>query len=145
MTSLALQGNMPEILLAEADLRKLPQADYELKHFQIPGVYVRQITVKAGCGLTGKIHKHRHISTLCCGTLCYATADGAAMITGPVTMIDDPGTKRIGYAVTDITFQNIIRTDLESIEDIEADISFDTFDEYEAYKLLNKDNDKWLL
>jgi RNase H-fold protein (predicted Holliday junction resolvase) len=60
-------------------------------------------------------------------------------------MIDDPGTKRIGYAVTDITFQNIIRTDLESIEDIEADISFDTFDEYEAYKLLNKDNDKWLL
>jgi len=59
-----------------------------------------------------------------------------------MTMVDLPGIKRAGYAVTDVTFINVIRTDLESLGDIEQEAVCDTFEEYEAFKLLIKESEQ---
>jgi hypothetical protein len=55
-------------------------------------------------------------------------------------MVDQPGIKRLGYAMTDVVFINVMRTDLVSIEDIERKMVCDTFEEYEQYKLLTKES-----
>jgi hypothetical protein len=137
---LAEQGNMPTILAIEAILKEMPQADHEVQHLQIHGVYVRILRLKAGTMLTGKIHKSTHISILAQGTLKYATSDGADIITAVTAMVDQPGIKRLGYAMTDVVFINVMRTDLVSIEDIERKMVCDTFEEYEQYKLLTKES-----
>jgi hypothetical protein len=131
--NMAKQGNMPAILAMCEVLKQMPQAEYELEHFQIPGVYVRYGRIKAGCALTGRIHKHAHMSMLVSGTLRYATADGADVITGPKLMVDTPGTKRIGYAITDVVFMNIHATSADDLQEIERETVCDTFEEYEEF------------
>jgi hypothetical protein len=145
MSGLAKQGNMPQILAMGEVLKQMPQADYELEHFQIPGVYVRYGHIKAGCMLTGKVHKHVHMSMLVSGTLKYATANGADVVTGPKLMIDQPGTKRIGYAVTDVVFMNIHATNSIDIQDIEQELVCDTFEEYEEFLRLEDKEESCLL
>lgn len=138
--SLALQGNMPDIIAIGEELKKLPQAEYELQHFSIPGVYVRYGKIKAGCMLTGKVHKHLHMAMLVSGTLRYATATGADIVTGPKLMIEPAGTKRIGYAITDVVFMNIHGTDLTDVAEIEQELVCDTFEEYDEFLALTKED-----
>jgi hypothetical protein len=122
---------MPDILRIEEALKLLPTGDHFLEHFQIPGVYVRVLHIPAGTALTGKIHKTKHISILAHGEILIANKDSATRMTAPRVMIDEPGTKRLGYAVTDVTFINVLRTDIESVEQIENQLVCDTFEQYE--------------
>lgn len=122
---------MPNILKVEEALKALPTGDHFIEHFQIPGVYVRVLYIPAGTALTGKIHKTKHISILAHGELCLATKDCATKVSAPRVFIDEPGTKRLGYAVTDVTFINIMRTDITNIDEIETELVCDTFEQYE--------------
>lgn len=133
---------MPKILEAEEALKNLVRAEHLLvtEHYLIPGVYCRALTIPAGIALTGKIHLKEHISILAHGEIMVADGDKSVHIKAPKIMIDKPGIKRLGYAITDCTFINVLATDKTDIDDIEKDSVVDTFDEYEArQKLINKD------
>lgn len=138
-------GYMPHILAIEQKMIEAaasnPSIQFEPKitHYQIEGVYVREMFIPAGTLLTGKVHNKENISILSQGEIKIATGEYFTYIKAPHVMIDPPGTKRIGYAVTDCTFTNVFRTDTTDIKELEAEITSDSFEDFEK-RLLNNQN-----
>jgi hypothetical protein len=135
MSSLALQGNMPEILALEKIILTLEQVECPISHYQIEGVYCRSMFIPAGTVITGAIHNKENISILAKGTIRVTNGTDSKIISAPYIMIDQPGIKRLGVSETDVTFINIWRTDATDLDEIEKEIRSETFDEYEQ-KLL---------
>lgn len=129
---------MPDILNIEQHIASMEQDTlHTVEHYQIDGVYVRALKMKAGTVLTGKIHKKEHISILAHGEIAVADANDVKRIKAPYIMIDKPGIKRLGYCLSDVTFINVLRTDKTEIPDIEQEAVCDTFEEYDQHlKLL---------
>lgn len=135
MSSLALQGNMPEILALEKIILTLEQVECPISHYQIEGVYCRSMFIPAGTVITGAIHNKENISILAQGTIRITNGTESKLISAPYIMVDQPGIKRLGVSETDVTFINIWRTDTTDLDEIEKEIRSDTFEEYEQ-KLL---------
>ena len=140
MSDLALQGNMPEILALESWIKANTNqeeqlANAETNHYQIKGVYVRELKLKAGTVLTGKIHNFESIGILSQGRMRILTSGGAFIVEAPYVTVDQPGIKRLGVCETDCTFVTVHRTDAEEIADIEDELVSDTFEEYEVKRL----------
>lgn len=140
MSDLALQGNMPEILALESwMLANVDQEEQlkttELNHYRIPGVYARELKLKAGTVLTGKIHNFESIGILAQGRMRILTSSGAFIVEAPYVTVDQPGIKRLGVCETDCTFVSIHRTDAEELSDIEDELVSDTFEEFEVKRL----------
>lgn len=138
-SELALSGNIPEILRIEQEILNLPQLEPQIAHYQIPGVYVRSMFIPAGTILTGKIHNKSNIAILAQGTIRIANEKEVTIISAPKIFVDEPGTKRLGFAETDVTFITVHRTDNTEIEAIEKELVSSTFEEYEQ-RMLTKDN-----
>lgn len=140
MNDLALQGHMPEILALESWIKTNVDQEEQLKttelnHYRIPGVYVRELKLKAGTILTGKIHNFESIGILSQGRIRILTSDGAFIVEAPYVTVDKPGIKRLGVCETDCTFVTVHRTDAEEISDIEDELVSDTFEEFEIKRL----------
>lgn len=138
MSNLATLGNIPEILQIEAQILQMPQVELPIEHYQIKGVYVRKGFIPAGTILTGKVHNFESISILAQGTLRITNGTDSYTISSPHTFVDQAGIKRLGYAETDCTFITIHRTDNTELEDIENELTSDTFEEYEQQLLLGE-------
>jgi hypothetical protein len=135
MSSLALAGNMPEILALEKVLLTLEQVECPVSHYHIDGVYVRSMFIPAGTVLTGAIHNKENVSILAQGTIRVTNGTESKVITAPYVMVDQSGIKRLGVAETDVTFINVWRTDLTDIDELEKELRSESFDDYEL-KLL---------
>ena len=140
MSDLATQGNMPEILALESWIKANVDQEAllettELNHYRIPGVYARELKLKAGTILTGKIHNFESIGILSQGRMRILTSDGAKIVEAPYVTVDQPGIKRLGVCETDCTFVSIHKTDAETIEDIEDELVSDTFEQFELKRL----------
>ena len=140
MSDLALQGNMPEILALESWMmsnvdQEAMLATTQTNHYQIKGVYVRELKLKAGTILTGKIHNFESIGILSQGRMRILTSSGAFIVEAPYITVDQPGIKRLGVCETDCTFVTVHRTDAEEISDIEDELVSDTFEEFEVKRL----------
>ena len=138
MSNLAELGTMPEILRIEKEILAMPQVELPIEHFHIKGVYVRKGFIPAGTILTGKVHNFESISILAQGTLRITNGTTSYIISAPHTFVDQAGIKRLGYAETDCTFITIHRTDNTEIEDIESELTSDTFEKYEQQLLLGE-------
>ena len=140
MSDLALQGHTPEILALESWIKEnVDQEEMlkttELNHYRIPGVYARELKLKAGTILTGKIHNFESLGILSQGRMRILTSEGAKIVEAPYVTVDKPGIKRLGVCETDCTFVSIHRTDAETIEDIEDELVSDTFEQFELKRL----------
>ncbi len=140
MSDLSLQGNMPEILALESWMmsnvdQEAMLATTQTNHYQIKGVYVRELKLKAGTILTGKIHNFESIGILSQGRMRILTSSGAFIVEAPYITVDQPGIKRLGVCETDCTFVTVHRTDAEEISDIEDELVSDTFEEFEVKRL----------
>ena len=140
MSNLATQGNMPEILALESWIKANVDQEAllettELNHYRIPGVYARELKLKAGTILTGKIHNFESMGILSQGRMRILTSEGAKIVEAPYVTVDKPGIKRLGVCETDCTFVSIHRTDAETIEDIEDELVSDTFEQFELKRL----------
>jgi hypothetical protein len=130
--TLALTGVMPQILELEAIMKDLPQVDLPVEEYKIDGVYCRSMFIPAGTLLTGKIHNYENISILAQGTIKITNGSDSYEISAPHIMVDKPGIKRLGYAVTDVTFINILNY---SGTQPEKDLVSDSFEEFEQKRL----------
>jgi len=140
MSELATQGNMPEILALESWIKANTNQEEQIatsqtNHYHIQGVYVRELKLKAGTVLTGKIHNFESIGILSQGRMRILTSDGAFIVEAPFVAVDKPGIKRLGVCETDCTFVTVHRTDATDIKDIEDELVSDTFDEFEVKRL----------
>jgi hypothetical protein len=122
--------------LQESVGRELEHVECPLQHVFAPGAYARTMHIPAGTVIVGKIHKHAHLNILSQGTVCVMTeTEGDRQLTGPLTMVSPPGTKRAVYAVTDAVWTTIHLTNSTDLEQIEDEVIAPTFEAYEQFLL----------
>tara|TARA_R100000951_G_scaffold107226_1_gene102433 strand:- start:381 stop:830 length:450 start_codon:yes stop_codon:yes gene_type:complete len=93
-------------------------ADLPIKHSFAPGIYAREMTIPEGTLLLGKIHKHRHHNFLMKGSIIVLTeSKGVELLQAPLMIVSEPGTQRIGYAVTD-TIWTTVHENSDNTEDL---------------------------
>lgn len=126
-----------KIEVLEDKLRAMPQVEIEPTHYHADGLYAREITIKAGTVLTGKIHNREHLNFILSGDISVATEEGTKRIKAPAVIISKPGTKRLGYAHEDTIWVTVHATDHHDLVLIERDLISDTYPQYlEAIKCL---------
>ena len=93
-------------------------ADLPIRHSFAPGIYAREMFIPEGTLLIGKIHKHRHHNFLMQGSIIVLTEDeGVKLLQAPLMIVSEPGTQRIGYAVTD-TVWTTVHENKDNTEDL---------------------------
>jgi quercetin dioxygenase-like cupin family protein len=91
----------------EDELLKHDQVDIPVAQFFSHGVYLRQITIPAGCLLTGKIHTHPCLSIVISGEMEVITDEGPKHVVGPIIYESPAGVKRAGKAITDCVWLTV--------------------------------------
>jgi hypothetical protein len=93
-------------------------ADLPVRHSFAPGIYAREMSIPEGTLLIGKIHKHRHHNFLMQGSIIVLTEEeGVKLLQAPLMIVSEPGTQRIGYAVTD-TIWTTVHENKDNTEDL---------------------------
>jgi len=94
------------------------KADLPIKHSFAPGIYAREMTIPEGSLLIGKIHKHRHHNFLMKGSIIVLTeSKGVELLQAPLMIVSEPGTQRVGYAITD-TIWTTVHENKDNTEDL---------------------------
>jgi len=118
----------------EYALGATPEVECPLQHVFAPGVYARTINIPAGTCIVGKIHKHKHLNILSAGTVLVLTeSQGVERLTGPLTMVSEPGTKRAVLAETDAVWTTIHLTAETDLAKIEDEVIAKSYEEYEQF------------
>jgi hypothetical protein len=99
------------VLTVERMLQKAPQVECPVRHYFIPGMYAREITIPAKTIITGAVHKQESIVVLSAGRMRLATEDGELEIRAPFTMTVMPGAKNLAVALEDCVWTNFFATD----------------------------------
>lgn len=113
-----------QINALEREIAALPNAVFESepKHYFAPGLYARELFIKGGMALTGKIHRHDHLVTLIYGDATVWTDEGMKRIVGPFTWLSTAGTKRAVYTHSDCLFMTFHVTNETDLDRLEAEI-----------------------
>ena len=105
-------------------LATFPQIENEPVHYFAEGMYGRELPIRAGAFVVGKIHRHEHFTFLLSGTATINTDRGMETITGPHTWVSPPGAKRALYTHTDCVFFTVHLNpeNTRDLDAIEADV-----------------------
>lgn len=102
-------------------LLEQPQAEAPVYHRFGPGIYIRELHMKAGTLAVGRRQKFRHVNILLRGKVEMFQPDGSSrVLEAPLFFIGEPGQK-FGYVIEDTVWQNIYateETDICKLEDI---------------------------
>lgn len=104
----------------EGEISKLPPAECQVTHHFADGIYGRELFVRAGTVLTGKIHRHSTLNLLIQGEITVTTPEGVKRICAPAVFVSPPGCKKAGFAHTDVRWVNVHPTKLQDLTAIEA-------------------------
>jgi hypothetical protein len=96
-----------------------PQAECPVAHFFAPGVYIRQVTLKAGTFAIGHHQKTEHVNVMLSGVVALVTEDGVKELRAPLVYIGQPG-RKVGYILEDTVWLNVYATNERDIETLEA-------------------------
>lgn len=121
-----------KVNLLEAEMKKREQIDLPVKHHFSHGVYARELFIRAGTLLTGKIHKYEQLNIMSQGELLVLVGEDVKHIKAPFTIVSPPGTKRIAYALTDTVWTTIHGTAETDVDKIEAHFTADSEEDYLA-------------
>ena len=86
------------------------------------GYYMREIFSPAGQLLISKIHKREHAYFLMEGELSILTEEGVFRIKAPHQGITKPGTKRVIYTHSDVSFITVHGTNKKTVEEVEEEV-----------------------
>ena len=107
-----------------------------LIHRFADGIYVREIFIPKGTHAVGKIHKCSHPVFLMSGTIELVTeAGGCEVLTGPLSIISAPGTKRAARAVTDVVWITVHSnpTNTQDLKELESIVIADSYEAYDKF------------
>lgn len=107
----------------EAHMVKMPQIDIPVRHrfAEQEGLYAREIVIPKGALMTGRVHKHQHVSVMIRGDMTVLTEQGMQRVRGYHCWVCEPGTKRVGYAHEETVWLTVHHTEHmtpEGIEDV---------------------------
>ncbi len=103
----------------EAQMRMMEQLPIEPTHHFADGIYAREILIRAGTILTGKVHSTEHLNIVSQGRIAVWTEEGMKIVSAPCTMVSRPGTKRVGFALED-TVWTTIHANPQNLTDLAA-------------------------
>lgn len=105
----------------EAGLLQLPQVEIPVQHrfAEQQGLYAREIVIPKDALMTGRVHKHQHVSIMISGDMTVLTETGMQRVKGYHCWICPPGTKRVGYAHEETRWLTVHHTDHMQPEGIE--------------------------
>lgn len=140
-TNLTIKGHRERFEEFEEELFKLPQLveeDYSLVEYKSGDLYGRQITIKKGTCLTGRVYKRDHIEIMLSGDIFILSADGGTKrYTGQNVIEAKAGKRQAGLAVEDTVWLtiNVVPNAVKENLDYTATLSFE---EHKAF--LNRVN-----
>lgn len=103
----------------EAAMLAQPQADCPVVHSFAPGLYVRQVTLKAGTYAIGHYQRTTHLNVMLAGRVTMIEGDVRVERVAPLTYVAGPG-RKIGYIHEDVIWLNIYATEETDIATLEA-------------------------
>ena len=109
---------------------KQPQIELPVRHLFSPGVYARELTIYAGCVLTGAVHRYEQLNILSQGRMRVLVDGEFRDVSAPFTVVSPPGTKRIALALTDCVWTTILGTTETDVAEIERQFVCKTEEEY---------------
>ena len=117
---------LEKISALEAAIRALPpelQIKEELFHHFAEGIYAREMRIPAGTVVVGKMHKYPCINLIMAGTMEVRSTTGRSLrIQAPYIFTSPAGTKRAGYAVTDLTWVTVHPSKNTDLDQLEAEL-----------------------
>lgn len=114
MRSLVLQAE--RLMKAHGDPVEIP-----VRHYFSEGLYAREVTIPAGTLVTGKIHKRENLNILSKGEISVLVGDRIERIKAPMTIVSEPGTKRIALTHSEVVWTTIHATTERDLAKIEAE------------------------
>lgn len=131
---LIVRSRIDDLQNAMAQMPQAPGMDTD--HFFAGGMYCRRIRIPAGVAIVSKVHKTEHLFIGCTGEL-KVVGQGESYILQPGDIIPSTvGTKRAVFALSDVVCLTVHRTDLTSIENLEAALMEE--DELSLYDVNNQ-------
>jgi len=123
------------IMALEDAMKTLPSYDAggentcRISHYNVPGLYAREMWMPADCMITGKIHKTEHICILSKGMVTVSDGGHSVTYKAPAIIVSRIGAKRAIYAHEESVWTNFHATELTDPEAIEREIIAETFEE----------------
>lgn len=148
MTEIVLTPRQ-KVQALEDEIAKLPQVDCPVRHYFVPGMYAREMTIPAGVTLTGAVHKTEHLSTISAGRILVESGEGVVEICAPYTFVSSPGAKRAGLALETTVWTTFHATDTTDLDELAEELTESTTAELlggprNKQVLLNKEASKCL-
>ena len=114
------ESSQGKIKFMEYAMMDMPQAECPVRHVFMPGLYVRELTMKAGTFAIGLYQRFPQVNVFERGKVRIVNADGTTTdLCAPMTFIGQPGQK-CGLVLEDTVWLNIYATDETDIETLEA-------------------------
>jgi hypothetical protein len=106
---------------------------FPLKHTFTDGIYIRQMSMREGSAVIGKIHKSPHVWFLLSGVLSVATETSSEDYEAPCYVEAPAGSKRVIFAHEDSVWVNVYPnpTNTRDLDEIERTIIIENYDEFE--------------
>ena len=105
---------------AERIMLGMEQVECPVIHHFGPGIYIRELSMKAGTMAIGHHQKHEHVNVLLKGRVLMVQDDGSTReVAAPLMYVGKPG-RKIGLVLEDMVWQNIYATTETDIEVIES-------------------------
>lgn len=126
-----LEGDLVEkLFVIEEEMKKLPQVDIPKTHYFANGLYAREINIKKGTLLIGKMHKFSQINTVSKGDISVLTENGWKRMKAPFTFESPAGIKRAGYAHEDTTWTTYCGTKETEVDKMDEVLTIGTYQDY---------------
>jgi stress-induced morphogen len=128
-----LMGDIQKLDQVEAAMLQMPQAECPVVHHFGPGVYMREVTLKARTLAIGHAQKKEHLNIMLTGAVSMVDNGQVKIVKAPLIYVGKPG-RKVGYVLEDTVWLNVYSTDETDIEKLEEMF----LDKSETWKLHNE-------
>lgn len=116
------------------NLAQFEQAEMPIAHLFVEGQYLRELDIPKDTIVIGKRHKCASVDILLAGSLILVkeSIDGKLskpiLVEAPYVGVSEPGTRKIGRALSDVSFLNTFATLKTTVEEVENEMVYDELD-----------------
>jgi hypothetical protein len=105
----------------EREMLQMPQAEAPVVHRFGPGIYIREVSLRAGTIAIGHAQRLEHTNLMLTGAVAMLDPDTGAVrvLRAPLFFVGKPG-RKIGYVLEDTVWQNIYATEERDVDRLEA-------------------------
>ncbi len=104
----------------ERQMLELPQAECPVVHHFGPGIYIREVTLRAGVLAIGHAQRFEHLNIVLAGAVAMVGDDGQIkVLRAPLIFVGKPG-RKVGYVIERTVWQNVYATEERDIDKLEA-------------------------